>query len=134
MSTIINKIDSLVQEFQNKKTELVNQLKVEFPNLFSEVFEKYPNLEAFQWTQYTPYFNDGDECVFGVNECYYLKKIGNEEFTDSYTKEEDQVISNEINSILGQIDNDSMRTMFGDHIEIELYRDSTLKINEYDHE
>jgi hypothetical protein len=32
-----------------------------------ELFEKYPTMESFGWRQYTPYFNDGDECKFRVN-------------------------------------------------------------------
>lgn len=27
-----------------------------------------PNVHSFGWTQYTPYFNDGDTCEFGVGE------------------------------------------------------------------
>lgn len=30
------------------------------------VLDAHPLLWGFQWTQYTPYFNDGDECVFNV--------------------------------------------------------------------
>lgn len=26
-----------------------------------------PNVESVKWTQYTPYFNDGEPCVFGVH-------------------------------------------------------------------
>ncbi len=26
-----------------------------------------PNVHSVRWTQYTPYFNDGDPCIFGVN-------------------------------------------------------------------
>lgn len=29
-----------------------------------------PKVARFGWTQYTPYFNDGDPCVFGVNELW----------------------------------------------------------------
>lgn len=28
----------------------------------------YPEVEAVRWEQYTPYFNDGDVCEFGVRE------------------------------------------------------------------
>jgi hypothetical protein len=28
-------------------------------------------VKAVRWYQYTPYFNDGDECVFGIGEVYY---------------------------------------------------------------
>jgi hypothetical protein len=27
-----------------------------------------PGVAAVRWTQYTPYFNDGDPCIFGVND------------------------------------------------------------------
>lgn len=29
---------------------------------------KHPYVTALMWRQYTPYFNDGDPCIFGVNE------------------------------------------------------------------
>lgn len=32
---------------------------------------KYPLVEAIQWTQYTPGFNDGDPCLFGVNDLHF---------------------------------------------------------------
>src|SRR5687767_14617338 len=28
----------------------------------------HPNIKAFGWTQYTPYWNDGEECIFRLNE------------------------------------------------------------------
>ena len=30
------------------------------------LFEKYPDLIGVRWTQYTPYFNDGDACEFSI--------------------------------------------------------------------
>ncbi len=32
------------------------------------LFEEYPFLGAIAWAQYTPYFNDGDPCVFSTGE------------------------------------------------------------------
>jgi hypothetical protein len=29
---------------------------------------EHPSVEAIRWRQYTPYFNDGDPCTFGVGE------------------------------------------------------------------
>lgn len=29
---------------------------------------KHPEIEAIQWAQYAPYFNDGEPCEFGVND------------------------------------------------------------------
>ena len=35
-----------------------------FIELSAELFANNPQLVSYSWTQYTPYFNDGDECVF----------------------------------------------------------------------
>jgi hypothetical protein len=31
-----------------------------------------PTIKAFGWTQYTPYFNDGEPCTFGVHGAWFL--------------------------------------------------------------
>src|SRR5689334_3768923 len=36
----------------------------------AKLFELFPAMESFGWTQYTPYFNDGEECVFSANTEY----------------------------------------------------------------
>lgn len=35
-------------------------------------------IHSFGWTQYTPYFNDGDPCIFGIREPWFLtvKDVG----------------------------------------------------------
>jgi len=47
------------------------QLRKEGQSIFEaaakELFAKYPSLESFSWTQWTPYFNDGDTCYFSVH-------------------------------------------------------------------
>jgi hypothetical protein len=35
---------------------------------FGEFFKAHPRVKAIRWEQYTPYFNDGEPCEFGVNE------------------------------------------------------------------
>jgi hypothetical protein len=32
------------------------------------LFDKFPEIHAVRWSQYTPYFNDGDACYFGLGE------------------------------------------------------------------
>ena len=39
-----------------------------FKELFTEYFKQHPMVEQVYWDQYAPYFNDGDACVFRVNE------------------------------------------------------------------
>lgn len=33
-----------------------------------DIFDRCPSLSHIVWTQYTPYFNDGETCTFGVHE------------------------------------------------------------------
>lgn len=40
-------------------------------------------IAAFGWTQYTPYFMDGDPCVFGINELWF-KTLEDKEDEDNY--------------------------------------------------
>jgi len=40
-----------------------------------------PDVESVRWTQYTPYFNDGEPCIFGINDAY-VKLVGNEPLGD----------------------------------------------------
>jgi hypothetical protein len=36
--------------------------------ILKELINKSDLIDAVRWTQYTPYFNDGDTCEFGVND------------------------------------------------------------------
>jgi hypothetical protein len=35
---------------------------------FKDLFDKFPEVRSVVWSQYTPYFNDGDVCYFSVHE------------------------------------------------------------------
>lgn len=48
----------------------------------------HPNIMGVGWTQYTPYFNDGDPCVFSVQSAYV-----NVDGVDSFTKAADDYFS-----------------------------------------
>ena len=64
---------STLSEIKEIKSE-INKLRKEakakvrdFQKAVLELFVEYPNLKRISWTQYTPYFNDGDTCEFGSN-------------------------------------------------------------------
>jgi hypothetical protein len=40
----------------------------EFKGWFAEFFRLYPFVTQVRWVQYTPYFNDGEPCEFGVHD------------------------------------------------------------------
>src|SRR5277367_5033535 len=52
-----------------------------FTEMSTELFNENPTLMAFGWTQYTPYFNDGDVCTFRCNSDYptLLIQVGSDQ-------------------------------------------------------
>ena len=42
-----------------------------------------PKVISFGWTQYTPYFNDGDACVFHAN-CIWVRTTDNDQGSSIY--------------------------------------------------
>jgi hypothetical protein len=59
----------------DRKAELEAQIQTEAKEVFAaaskEIFEKYGDkVGVFRWKQYTPYFNDGDECVFSKHDVW----------------------------------------------------------------
>jgi hypothetical protein len=87
MSQLIEKIKTELKAFEQKKADLVAELRKEFPNLLKDLFDKTDWIESIGWSQYTPYFNDGDACHFEVNLDldYGLIVNGNEDTIDSST-------------------------------------------------
>lgn len=67
-------LDSFLQEYTSLKNRLAEMKNNNFDDLanqvaekmFGEVFRVYPQLVGFSFLGYTPYFNDGDECVYRV--------------------------------------------------------------------
>ena len=79
---ILEKIKSEIAAFDEKKKALLAELQTEFPGMFVSLFEQAPKLKSFGWTQYTPYFNDGDTCEFGVNIDYPYVNGANEDYDE----------------------------------------------------
>src|SRR5271167_2490401 len=74
-------------KYQELRTKIAEARKVMedtakgcFTEMTTELFNENPTLMAFGWTQYTPYFNDGEECVFRCNSDYptLLIKVGDD--------------------------------------------------------
>ncbi len=80
---ILEKIKDEISAFDQKRKALVAELQTEFPVMFKTIFEQAPKLKSFGWTQYTPYFNDGDTCEFGVHFDYPYINGANEDYDES---------------------------------------------------
>jgi hypothetical protein len=94
----------------------------------AELFEKFPDLESFAWTQYTDYFNDGDTCRFHVHsDMYYLDINGERGEGAAY----DDPRAEAIGELLDSMDADDMEAAFGDHVKVTIRRSGETEIEEY---
>ena len=59
LTTKIQNMNNFLQEVNIKQREL-------FREICDAVFNSCPMLNTISWIQYTPYFNDGDPCEFGI--------------------------------------------------------------------
>lgn len=110
---------------------------------FKPLFEKYPDLESFSWTQYTPYFNDGDSCTFGTHDIDQVN--GHEEYSDEWGANvlkgwgKDEVKGplyeayTEAKKYLSELGDTAAEALFGDHCRVIVSR-KKVTVEEEDHE
>jgi len=63
--------DKLLSDQAELRKQFQERAQALFKNITKEFFEKNPGITGVVWTQYTPYFNDGDTCEFSVNDCTF---------------------------------------------------------------
>ncbi len=60
--------ENLIKDQAELQRKFQEQAQSLFKEITKEFFTKNPGITGVVWTQYTPYFNDGDTCEFSVNE------------------------------------------------------------------
>lgn len=152
----LNQMRIKMQQMKKEYEEVIQKFGKEmFNSATKELFENNPKLTSFTWNQYTPYFNDGDTCTFGVNRDYFtinrtgqsLDLWGVDRWNDpgyEYTPDPkhynlnsvDEIISiaTGINKVLYLFEDDDLLMMFGDHAKITVFRDGDIDIDSYDHD
>ena len=74
MSKSLELIDALndrIAEINSEKQQLGKEVVKE---LTAEIF-KLGKVKMIYWNQYTPYFNDGQECTFRINDLMYSDRV-----------------------------------------------------------
>jgi hypothetical protein len=116
--------------------------------LLAPVFESFPNVKAVRWTQYTPYFNDGEPCEFSSNADYpelcfsadpagdvVTKEDFDEDFEGSWGCRQDaekQKAFKAFKEALALPD-DVLLAAFGDHAQVTVDRNG-VEVEEYSHD
>lgn len=67
-------LTKLIEEIAQLRADFITKAGALFKTDVASVFEALPELEFITWTQYSPYFNDGDECTFSVHDLEYKLK------------------------------------------------------------
>lgn len=88
---ITNKIAEQNAKIEAMRKAHMKELQGDFNEIIKLFFEECPKVQAVVWSQYTPYFNDGDECIFSVNEPYFItKNFDRDDLLDPYEYEDDE--------------------------------------------
>lgn len=86
---ITNKIAEQNAKLEEMRKSHMAALQKDFNEIIKLFFDECPKVQAVVWSQYTPYFNDGDECVFSVNEpCFVTKNFNREDLLNPYEYED----------------------------------------------
>ena len=134
--TIVETIQSELAAFNEKKVALTETLRKEFPKLFAPLFDANPEVNKFSWSQYTPYFNDGESCTFSVNNGDVTVNGLSEwdqDDNDAETNVKPEVFK-QFENILQSVPDEFYMELFGDHVEVIVNRDGTISTEEYEHD
>jgi hypothetical protein len=73
-----NSIDAFIAEFTEIKAQFQRDAQVKLKEVFAEFWEKNPGIKTVIWTQYAPYFNDGEPCKFSVCDACFTNAEGSD--------------------------------------------------------
>lgn len=59
-----NKLTELVKKIEELRETMKREGQSALKEAFVDFFDKHPEADSIVWVQYTPYFNDGDACIF----------------------------------------------------------------------
>jgi hypothetical protein len=123
----MNKIQDIAQRLADVKHEISQMGKGAIYELFKDFFAKNPEITGIRWYQYTPFFNDGAVCTFSVYSDYLSLRDANNNW-------EDDCGHVEASRILGQVPDEIMLAMFGDHAEVVMLNTGEIEVGDFEHE
>lgn len=150
----------LKEELAALRAQYITVARDGFAQQTKALFDKWPALKSISWPQYTPYFNDGEECTFsartddpdlnGFDE-YGDKARGMEldgdnlwlksKRTIGYSPERDNPDYDpeakrcvaEVKALLKEFDDDVYEELFDNHVRVTITREG-ITTEEYEHE
>lgn len=146
-----------LEDLTNMKAEYEAKMKKEgekaLKDHLNKFLDEHPEIEALRWEQYTPHFNDGDACLFSMNDISVqlasnaVGATSDEKTTDDDDDDDGNFIESyeldkkhskiaeaveELHSELEEVE-DILQEVLGDHSRITVTRDK-IDVEEYDHD
>lgn len=153
MENLKNSFKELVEKQSALKKQYREEGKKLFSVLVKEFFDKFGDeVKAFAWTQYTPYFNDGEPCTFGINDIWHITNKAYERIKtdeerdlleesiyewDECSGDDDNKLSENANAIFNEIttfiyqNDEIIQELFGDGVQVTCTKEG---IETQDHE
>jgi hypothetical protein len=142
-----------INEYLTRKKELEQFVNKNSRQLVKDYVQDFmtthPLASAIRWRQYTPYFNDGEPCVFRVGEVHVLRREPTKEdlemdpydgdWEESDPSKKDpllKALSKFEEEISGPME-DMLQVAFGDHKDIIVSQKNgkiTIQVAEYEHD
>jgi hypothetical protein len=130
----LDNCNKAIDDYKSKMAELTGEVTKHFSRTIVALMQTGNNIESIRWVQYTPYFNDGETCYFGV----YADEldINDKDYYDIFDNlsYSDQTIINNITNIIESTPEEIMQSMYGDHVKITIKRNGDVIIDDYDHD
>lgn len=152
MSKKQSKLAAMVAEQQAIRDRMKKDGRAALREGFKEFFDAHPEAKAIVWTQYTPYFNDGEACTFSVNGFDLKTEAEREEYGYGYeesscaacalrerkkgtlTEAEASLLNDfkELEEACSALE-DVLQSVLGDHVLVKATRKG-FATTEYDHD
>jgi hypothetical protein len=146
-------LDELIEMKSALDKKLADEAEKTVSEEFAVLLQAHPRLQAVRWTQFTPHFNDGEPCEFGMNgvdvAVQGFQGSGSEEdddvpgrfwiddYTDRKTIDDDEVWASisAARALFKRLESieEVCEAAFGDHAQITVTRDS-IEVIEYEHD
>jgi len=154
LTAVQAKMNALQEQMEKLREEASEQGKAAFTEACKILFESYPQLKAFRWEQYTPYFCDGDPCEFSVYDVAVSFNVPVPESAGWCDDEEDTTeegivggfwdvfreapepfatIAKDCAEVRNLMDKDTCLELFGDHVQVAVTRDG-VETDSCDHD
>jgi hypothetical protein len=128
-------VKEMEAEFTALKKEMQTKGEKALKASLSAIFDEFPELTAVSWTQYTPSFNDGDACVFGVGEVEFRTADMDDDDWDCTYGLKNQPMREALDALNGAIQSEAMeivlQSVFGDGVRV-IATKKKIDVEEYD--